>query len=187
MNPAQNTAPAAPALTIDTASQAGSLDELAGVAASMEGWSGAAAPGAPAGTAMTVGMPNPLELSNAQVLLDAITALRDGFCFFTKLKAPKAIAQDAALRDLAVGWGKWTAKRSYDLKTLMGEHADTIPLVISTCALAWAVYEGTKGELAARTPIEAKDKKAEPAAAPAAPAAAEGNNVAVFPGQGRTP
>lgn len=179
--------PGGPSLTIDTLGQASSLDQLGAFGAQIEGGPPGAAPGAAPGGQVAAGMPNPLVLQNAQTILGVVMALRDGFTHFTKLKAPAAIATNQALRDLAAGWGEWTAKRNYDLKALMGEHADTVPLVISTLALAWAVYEGTKSELALRKPVDAKDKRADeaPAAPPEQPQNTEASNVAVFPGQGR--
>lgn len=149
--------PTPPQLSLETASQATDLSQLAGIADGMGAPAPGAAPGAPAGLPATI---NPLALANASTIATALRALRDGFCQFTQLRAPRAIASDSTIEDLAKGWGTWCASRQIDLKTYMGNHADTIPLAISTAALGFAVWEATKAEIAARRPQDVAAKPA---------------------------
>lgn len=144
-------------LTLENASQAKDLDDLAGVGASIDNPGGAPGAAAPAGTGLAPAQ-NPLALANAGVIEGAISAGVKGFCTFTKLHAPRLVATDAVIRDQAQGWGTWCAVRGIDLKTYMGNHADTIPLVVSTALLAFAVYEATRQEISQRKPVEAESK-----------------------------
>ena len=157
-------------LTLENASQARTLDDIGRIGDGM-----GAAPGAgPAGTAGP-GAPlqqDPLALTNATILENTLQALRNGFCDFTGLKAPRAIATDAVIHDLAEGWGKWAAARAIDLKTYMGQHADTIPLALSTAAIAFAVYASTKNEIAAKRPTDIEPKPKQTGEGGAAPGAA---------------
>lgn len=174
-------------LTLETASQAENLDQIGGLAGSLERGAAPGQPGAPGaapGTAVA-GMPDPLAIKNAHVVLGAVCAFRDAFSEFTGLKAPKAVATDRELATLADGWGKWAAKRGYDLDALTKGQGDTIGLIVSTGALAWAVYQATMAEVALRKPVEVKKETSTPAAPPpAADQVATGGNVSVFPGRG---
>lgn len=152
--------PAAPpsALTLETASQAKSLDDLAGVAAGMEA---PAAGGAPAPGGQLAPAANPLAMSNAGVIEGAVSLGVKAFCDFTQLQSPRLILTEKAVREQAEGWGTWCAVRSIDLKTYMGRHADTIPLALATAMLALAVVQATRQEIAQRKPIEAEPKHQE--------------------------
>jgi hypothetical protein len=164
-------APAQPALTLDTASQAKSLDDIAGLAEGLDSAAAGDAPGAPGGPPVPS-----LAEENAKIIRDLVCLARDAGSDALDLKAPRAIATDTTVAGLAAGWGEWSAKRGYDLKRLMGDNGDTIPLALATAALAWSVFTATRMELAARRPIDAKAKPA--AAAPAAaPGAANDSGI----------
>lgn len=150
-------------LTLETASQAKSLDELAGVAAGMEGPAAAGGPAAPGGAVAPA--ENALGMSNAGVIEGAVSLGVKVFCDFTKLQSPRLILTEQVLREQAKGWGTWCAVRGIDLKVYMGRHADTIPLVLSTAMLAFAVVQATRQEIAQRQPVESEPKLQEGAAA----------------------
>lgn len=168
-------------LTLDTASQAGSLDDLASLAAGLEG----PAATAPGGSPTAPGALQAQRQTNAQLIASALGAGRDGFCAFTELQSPRATMSDAKCREVGELWGAWCDRRGIDLAAKMGEHGDTLAASLATFMLGAAVVQAVRMELATRKPVDAKPKGgAEPAAAPPPAPAPAGGNVSVFPGAG---
>lgn len=164
-------------LTLDTASQAGSLDDLAGLAGSLEGPAAAALGGTP-----TAPLADQVQRqTNAQILAGALSAGREGFCIFTGLQSPRATMSDAKCREVGELWGAWCDRRGVDLAAKMGNHGDTLAAAMATFMLAIAVYQAAHLELATRKPVEVKKETSTAPAGPA-PEVPAGSNVSVFPG-----
>ncbi|HEX7890304.1 MAG TPA: hypothetical protein VF522_13165 [Ramlibacter sp.] len=166
LQPAAAAPGAGPQLSLETASQAESLDQIEGIATSAFGSGGSAAPGAG---------PVEVQKTNAVLIADTLQTARDMFSSLTQLKAPKAVLTDAECADMGKLWGGWCDRRGIQLGQYMGKHHDTYLAALATVALAVSVYQATAAELALRKPVDVKAKPPQgdqvKAPAPAAPAA----------------
>lgn len=103
----------------------------------------------------------PPELTNAQILAGALGAGRDVFCLVTDLKTPKATLSDDQCGSLGEAWGKVCDKRGWNLQGYLGDYALEIAAALATVAIAKAVSDGVKAELAARQPVDVKATETE--------------------------
>jgi hypothetical protein len=156
-------AAAGPQLTMDTASQAESLDQLEAVGDAFTGQAGA--PGAPPGGQVAA------QQTNAVLIADTLKTARDTFCNLAKLHAPAATLTDAACKQMGELWGAWCDRRQIQLGKYMGNHHDTYLAALATVGLALTVYQATSAEIALRRPVDVKAKPDQAAAAAPPPPA----------------
>lgn len=101
-------------------------------------------------------------LSNAQAIAVAIGAGREAFCFFTKLKSPRTVLDDATVGQLGELWGPVLDKHGINLGDYLGDYALEIAAAIGTFSIAAALRTAINAEIKSQT-IDAEQ------AAPAAP------------------
>jgi hypothetical protein len=121
----------------------------------------------PSGSQDEPGQENP-KLTNAQILAGALGAGRDVFCLVTDFKTPKATLSDENCTTLGDAWGKVCDKRGWNLNGYLGDYALEIAAALATVAIAKAVADGVKAEIAQREPVDVSSS--EPDAPPAADA-----------------
>lgn len=160
---------AAPQLTLENASQADSLDQLAGVGEQLQG-------GAPGADGAAPGQAGPLQAPtpNAVLIADTLRTARETFCAISDLKAPRATLTDAHCKQMGELWGTWCDKRGISLGKYLGDHHDTYLAALATAGLAWAVYSATVAEIRVRRPVDVKAKPGQDDAAAAAPVSPAG-------------
>lgn len=100
-------------------------------------------------------------LTNAQAVAGAIGAGREAFCFFTKLKSPRAVLDDATVGQLGELWGPVLDKHGINLSAYLGDYALEIAAAIGTFAIAAQLRTAVQAEIKAQT------VDAEPATEPA--------------------
>lgn len=108
------------------------------------------------------------KLTNAQAIAGAVGAGREAFCFFTKLKSPRAVLDDATVGQLGELWGPVLDKHGINLGEYLGDYALEIAAAIGTFAIAAQLRTAVNAEIKAQT-VDAE---------PATPATEPPNDIA---------
>lgn len=90
-------------------------------------------------------------LTNAQAVAGAIGAGREAFCFFTKLKSPRAVLNDATVTQLGDLWGPVLDKHGINLSAYLGDYALHFTAAIGTFAIAAQLRAAVQAEIKAQT------------------------------------
>lgn len=105
-------------------------------------------------------------LTNAQAIAGAIGAGREAFCFFTKLKSPRAVLDDATVSQLGELWGPVLDKHGINLSAYLGDYGLEIAAAIGTFAIAAQLRTAINAEIKAQT-VDAEPATETPSDEPA--------------------
>lgn len=100
------------------------------------------------------------KVTNATVIAGTLEAIREGFCFVTKLESPRRVFTADAATQLGAVWGAVCDKRKIDLQKWLGDWGLEFAALMATLQVVGAVREAVTAELAERK------KAAEGAGAP---------------------
>jgi hypothetical protein len=119
-------------------------------------------PGTPATTGDEV-QAEPPKPTNTEICVGMFATLRETFCEFTDLKAPRLTLTDDKCEKLGAIWGGCADHYGIDLQGQMGKWGALGMAAFASVAILMPTIQATRAEIAT------KDGRSKPAAVPAAP------------------
>ncbi len=109
----------------------------------------------------------PPEQTNAEIIAGTLMMARDGAAVMFELRSLGMVAPDQRLQQIGVLWGNVADDYGWDLKAVMGKHANLFMAGFASFGLAREIAAAVSAELDAKARREAE--RTVDAAPPAAP------------------